>query len=368
MPIVAWRFSACSGEVPIPSTKHLDLPTVATAALVLLGSGCATGSGADLRRVEQVAILETSGLTMRALDGREVHDASESAVMPGMHSVVVSLEDRFPTGTRSRERRFSSRPLALCFAATAGHRHLMRATYHGSQWQPDLFDESAGLPIRPQASTPDKGDCSLPIEEVTDSANGGGSPASTATSNPNRRSDDYEIDRDYVDPRLAGTGLTLDAGIFFAGDNLGSGASVSVGVQWTPLWIDDAIGFGLWGSFGFKGNSFRVSEDDGVQSRYPLLAAVQTLVPVTTGRFLLFRAGIQWDSWISRRESAAGRTVAFPLDSQLGFMGEGGVYLPFSRHLAGSLTFRYTNLRYAGDGSSYPANSVGTLFTLHSVL
>jgi hypothetical protein len=53
--------------------------------------------------------------------------------------------------------------------------------------------------------------------------------------------------------------------------------------------------------------------------------------------------------------------------SKLGFVGEAGLYRPFSRHLGGALSFRYTSLRYEADGVAQPADSLGLLSTLHIV-
>lgn len=186
-------------------------------------------------------------------------------------------------------------------------------------------------------------------------------------SQPRLRFDYFETDPRYVDPRLAGTGLTFEAGGFFPGDNLGSGFGGAVSVQWTPFGIAEAAGFGLGGSIGFKGNSFHVSQEVGVQSRFPLLAAVHTLVPFTIRHFLLLRAGIQTDRGISRREGVDGEPIAAPLTSKPGFVAEVGLYLPFSRHLGGAMSFRHTSLRDAADGADQSADSLGALSTLHVV-
>jgi hypothetical protein len=241
---------------------------------------------------------------------------------------------------------------------------VVKPTYHGWQWRADLFDEVLGLPIQVQAADPARGDCQALVEEVTSDAIAEESSASVAAPNPRSRSADYETDRDYVDPRLAGTGLALEAGMLLGGENLGSGMSVSVGAQWTPLWVGDALGIGLSGSFGYKGNSFHTSDGRVASSRYPWVVAAHGLFSVTDGWLLLLRGGIQSDSGLSA--TVVGTTGQ--LHSLLGLFGEAGLYWPFSRHLAGSVVFRYSNLRYASDGAGYSANSFGPLCTLHIVL
>ena len=335
-------------------------------AVVFLASGCThvTRDGI-VKRDEPSARLRSDGISVDKVDGQTAIRESGSAFLsPGTHSLVLSLDDRHPVTPRFRERRLSTRPLALCFATSAGHSYVVKPTYHGWQWQADLFDEVLGLPVEVQAADPTRGDCEAPVEEVTPEAIAEASSALVATPNPRSRSSDYETDRDYVDPHLAGTGLALEAGMLLGGDNLGSGMSVSLGAQWTPLWVGDKLGIGLGGSFGYKGNSFHTYERSVASSRYPWVVAAHGLFSVTDGWLLLLRGGIQSDSGLSA--TVAGTTGQ--LHSLLGFLGEAGAYLPFSRHLAGSVVFRYSNLRYSSDNADHSANSFGPLCTLHIVL
>lgn len=114
-----------------------------------------------------------------------------------------------------------------------------------------------------------------------------------AASDPAGRSGFYKTDRSYVDPQRAGTGITAELGMLFGGDDLatatftngensslpaGSGMSLSLGAQWTPLWIGNAVGIGLGGSLGYKENSINASNGSVTLSRYPLVAALHAII------------------------------------------------------------------------------------------
>ena len=341
------------------------------AAIILLACACTPVLREGIRPPDDhVARLRTEGILLDKVDGQDASRESRSTfVPPGTHSLAVSLDDRYPLTPRQRERRLSSGPLTLCFVASAGHDYVVKPTYRRWQWQPDIVDESIGKPIPLQSNATARTDCLVPTEELSPDSTAEGATSLAAAPNPPSRSADYVTDRDYVDPHLAGTGIALEAGMLLGGDNLGSGMSVSLGAQWTPLWIGDAtgigaIGIGLGGSFGYKGNSFRKSDSSVARSRYPWVVAVHTLVSLTDAWLLLLRGGIQSDSGIS----ATVPDTAGQLHSLLGFVGEGGFYRPFSRHLAGSVVFRYSNLRYSSNGIGYPADSFGPLCTLHILL
>jgi hypothetical protein len=331
---------------------------------------------------DQVAFLGTSGISVDKLDGEDSSDGSRFSVLPGVHSLVVSLDDRYSAPTRFREHRLSGRPLALCFAASAGHSYVAKPTYEGKQWQPVLFDEVLGAPIQVRAAETAGVDCSAPAE-LRDPTTMADESASVAASPPASRSAYYKTDKSYVDPRRAGTGITTELGMLFGGDNLatatftngeksslpaGSGMSISLGAQWTPLWIGNAIGIGFGGSLGYKENSIEASNGSLTLSRYPLVAALHAIVPVTDAWLLLFRGGIQSDSEVSASGSGVANMATVQLNSGLGFLGEGGFYWPFTQHLAGSLTFRYTNMHYSFEGTSFSANSLGLVWTLDLVL
>jgi hypothetical protein len=124
----------------------------------------------------------------------------------------------------------------------------------------------------------------------------------------------------------------------------------------------------LGGSLGYKENSIKASNGSVTLSRYPLVAALHAIVPVTDGWLLLLRGGIQSDSGVSISGPGVVDMATVQLNSELGFLGEGGFYWPLTQHLAGSLAFRYTNLRYSFEGTSLSANSVGLVWTLDIVL
>ena len=156
------------GEGP-PCTEAPCRPGPAVLA-ALIFVGCATSTRGVQRRSDEhienrSAVIESDGVSIEKMDGKHVSQPSPWLVAPGRHALVVSLDDRHPAAARSKERRLSSRPLAICFQVSAGHRYLVRPTYHGWQWQADLFEGPRGEPVPVQAGDAATSDCaSLTVE------------------------------------------------------------------------------------------------------------------------------------------------------------------------------------------------------------
>jgi hypothetical protein len=180
--------------------------------------------------------------------------------------------------------------------------------------------------------------------------------------------------------RHPGSGLTIDVGAFDGGTDLatagytdgststlsgGTGVFASVGAIWTPIWLGDAVGFGLGGYLGVKYYSVGGSDASVSLTRYPIGGAAHALIRIGDRWFLFLRGGIQKEVGVSLSSDAYGSAN---LVGSLGGLAEGGFYYVTQvsdDHLAILFTFRYTSGRDSANGASFAADSGGVIFAIH---
>ncbi len=186
------------------------------------------------------------------------------------------------------------------------------------------------------------------------------------------RTDDGE-DRPLRDPKW---GFVFEVGVGGGGDDLvkvslsdgssqtlsaGDGIALSLGLMYTPLWIDHTVGLGLSATAGYKGWSVGGSNGDISIGRFPLVLAVHVLPRLTPRWFLFGRGGLDKEVDASLSGSGIASGTNLDLTAQLGWFAEAGIYSIIDttqQRGAWSLTFRYTRLTYtasdpaAGDGSA----------------
>lgn len=180
--------------------------------------------------------------------------------------------------------------------------------------------------------------------------------------------------------RHPGSGLTFDLGAFDGGDDLatagytdgststlsgGTGVFLSVGAIWTPLWLGDAVGFGLGGYLGVKYYSVGGSNSSVSLSRFPLGVGPHLLIRIGDRWLLFLRGGIQKEVGISLSADGYGSAS---LNGSLAGLGEGGFYYVTTMsddHLAMLFSFRYTGGRDSANGASFAADSAGLIWAIH---
>ena len=149
--------------------------------------------------------------------------------------------------------------------------------------------------------------------------------------------------------------------------------------MWTPLWVGDALGLGVSGTFGYKGWDVGASNGHISIGRFPFTAAVHVLPRIARNWLLLAGVGRQGDgASISGDGDASGLDVS--LYAKLGAFGEGGFYYTYDilskvevnedgtlpeQHGAFSLTFRYTKLTYTANGASVDGQSFMVFTTMY---
>jgi len=180
--------------------------------------------------------------------------------------------------------------------------------------------------------------------------------------------------------RHPGSGLTFDLGGFDGGSDLatasytngdmstlsgGTGVFTSVGAIWTPLWVGDAVGFGVGGYLGVKYYSVGGSNSSVSLSRFPIGGGAHVLIRIGDRTFLFLRGGIQKEFDISLSADGYGSAS---LEGSLAGLGEGGFYYVTTMsddRLAMLFSFRYTGGRDSVNGVSFAADSAGLIWAIH---
>jgi hypothetical protein len=182
--------------------------------------------------------------------------------------------------------------------------------------------------------------------------------------------------------RHPGSGLTFDFGGFGGGTDLvmaqlsdgstetlsaGSGVFLSVGGIWTPIWLGDAVGFGVGGYAGLKYDSVGASNASVSLTRFPLGGGAHALIRISERWFLFLRGGIQKEFGVSLSGSGAASGGA-SMEGSLGGLGEGGFYYVShlgDDHTAVLFSFRYTSGHDTVGYSTFDAASAGVIIAIH---
>jgi hypothetical protein len=199
-----------------------------------------------------------------------------------------------------------------------------------------------------------------------------------------RRRTTYEREaprsRPPLPPAHPGTGIGLELGVAFGGDELGTvelnngerqtlsagdGLFVAIVGNLTPIWLADSIGLGFGASIGWKYGDVGASNGSFSFSRFPISGFVQVIPRLDERWFLLLRGGVtqDLDPTFSGSGLAAIPDVSF--DSRLGGFGDFGAYRAFASGSGLLFLLRYTNLKLELQGQTVDASSVGGAFGIY---
>lgn len=206
---------------------------------------------------------------------------------------------------------------------------------------------------------------------------------STGIAAPARADDEERVSTVPSWIRHPGNGLTVDLGLFDGGTDIattkaangatvgtitfGSGSQVSIGGMVTPLWIGEYAGFGASAFAAIKYDWLDISGGTVSITRFPLGVAAHVLLHIDRQSWLFFRGGLQKELGVSvSGDSDLGGQA--DLQGSLGGFGEGGYYGsldPLAKHLAWSLTFRYSVSHDTIGGTSFSASNGGVILAVH---
>jgi hypothetical protein len=333
-------------------------------ALCAAAAGCATGHA---RADATSATLGSERTLIENIDERNVRgDGAEASnarfeLPPGRHSVEVSLE-KAPATSRRRDE--SAQGIAVCFAAVAGHSYRTRPVFGAGRWHPEIVDESIGATV--SSGCADTG-AELAVQ-----------PAATVASvqlDENSRPASLPVPSRPAsrDSTLPGTGVTAGVGFFFGGETLytvtftnaperslsaGRGVLVTVGGQWTPLWIDDQFGFGAGAALGWKYDSIEASNGTVSLRRFPLDLTVHSVIRVNSHWFALLSGGATKELANEVSGNGFAATASAAITSTWGLLGEGGFYYTVE-HATFGAALRYSKAHDWFQGIEFDASSFG---------
>jgi len=176
----------------------------------------------------------------------------------------------------------------------------------------------------------------------------------------------------------AGTGFGVEFGLGGGGDDLvsatyadGHQAKMSAGgllllalhAEWTPIRTREHHGFGLGLSGGFKYNGLSAANGSVKFMRYPVIASAHALLHVKQKYFFLARAGLEKDFAPALSGDGLGVGVNASFTSNLGALGEVGVYWQANKDLGCDVKVRYTRIEYGYPGGSIDGSSLALLAT-----
>src|SRR5437773_1575799 len=260
---------------------------MARAWLAVVASGCATKmyDGRELLHSE-LATISTEGTRLERVDSLYARRGDTVfEVTPGMHLVTFFLDDNPPPG--GKWRRSSAESLAVCWDARVRHLYRVRPVYDGEQWKPEVVDAATGTAIptvamrpAPTRCLPEGGGAALSSSTLSVLERSGASPSeiesvraqleprpgtsqvrfddaqeisASAAVEPRRPNPTFDL---HFDTGYASGGKALVTVMFANGDtrtlSAGDGLYLTVGADWTPVWISHIVGIGVGGSFGFK--------------------------------------------------------------------------------------------------------------------
>jgi hypothetical protein len=181
----------------------------------------------------------------------------------------------------------------------------------------------------------------------------------------------------------AGTGFGLEFGMGGGGDDLvaatyadGHQAKMSAGgllllalhAEWTPVRTHQHHGFGVGVSGGVKYNGLSGNNGSVKFLRYPVIASAHALWHVKQKYFFLTRAGVEKDLAPALSGDGVGVGVNASFTSNLGVLGEVGVYWQADRDLGFDVKLRYTRIEYGYGSGSIDGSSIALLVTALTTL
>jgi hypothetical protein len=332
---------------------------------VLLTVGCATThSMGDAGS----AILESRKTVVESIDDRNLRaggtDESEAKfeIPAGRHSVEVGLPS---VSTATPAPADPGKTITVCFDASAGRSYKTQPVFEGDRWRPEIVDVGAGIVVsRTCAEMPEKN------AAINDPALAVAAPLEQKISSAS-----LPVPPRPRDPNLPGSGLTGGVGFFAGGDSLykvaldtgmdrfinaGRGVLVTVGGLWTPVWVDDQVGFGAGASVGWKYDTIEASNGEVSLTRFPLTATVHSLIRFNKRWFTLLSGGLTKEIGGEMSGSGFAANASRSFTGTLGLLGEGGVYFAISSATLGAAV-RYSSSRDQFGGSEVDASSLGVI-------
>jgi hypothetical protein len=309
-----------------------------------------------------VATIGGKGAVVDTIDARNVHDETAGArfeIPPGPHTIEVSLPAEPSSPPKSEE----VKVIPVCFSALAGHNYLTRPVFEQNRWRPEIVDEDSGAIVLAK--------CVAPLDPDAPPATVGSPPVETGAAPIS-----LPVTSRPASPtaNLPGTGLDVGLGFFVGGSSLydvmftnapdrslsaGRGVLISVGGRWTPLWIEDRVGFGVGAALGWKYDAISASNGAVSLTRFPLDLGAHGLFRLNARWFALAGGGLTRE--LGGHVSGDGSLSAdSDVDSHWGLAAQAGLYYRVERVAIGG-GLRYSHLRGRFQGNEIDASSVGIM-------
>jgi hypothetical protein len=333
-------------------------------AVTFFAVGCATSS--PPLSVGK-ALLQSKQTIVESIDDRDLHadgNASEARfeLPPGIHRVEVGLPLASAAGSRPASR---DRTITVCFSASRYGSYVTRAIFEADRWRPEIVDVLAGVVV----SRPCDGTLDATITDEPEAAVPRRERPSRATSLPAPPRSTLR------QAKLPGTGITGGVGFFGGGDTLavvtfdngldrsiraGRGVLVTAGGMWTPLWIDDQVGFGAAASAGWKWDSIEASNGEVTLTRFPVVVSVHTLIRFDKRWFTLLSGGLTKEFGGKVASSGLAGIGSHTFTNTLGLLGEGAVFCDITYVTLG-LAVRYSSSNDQFGDVQVDASSLGVI-------
>jgi hypothetical protein len=340
---------------------------------IVLGMGllgaCATAQSVS---APGAATLGAKGAVVDTIDARNVHDETVGArfeIPPGPHTVEVSL----PADPAAKSDEVKVIP--VCFSAEAGHSYLTRPVFEENRWRPEIIDEDSGAIVLAKCTAPAEPE---PATEPAPAAEGAPEPASPASPPVTVSTTPTSLPLPSVPAKpqatdLPGTGVDVGVGFFWGGESLvdvrffsnpdrslsaGRGVQISVGGLWTPLWVEEHVGFGVGAGLGWKYDSIEASNGSVALTRFPFHLSVHSLFLLDRHWFALVGGGLTRELAGHLSGNGFAQEANGDIESSWGLTAQGNLYHRFDRVAVGA-GVRYSRLRDHFFGQRIDASSVG---------
>jgi len=183
---------------------------------------------------------------------------------------------------------------------------------------------------------------------------------------------------------LSTFGLHIAAGFSFGGDELatvtyadgststlyaGQGIYVGGGVTWTPLWLNDRLGFGLGYDVGYRlGTTFSNSDGTIEMERIPMSLTVRGLVALAANYHFLLAAGPVVEFGPKVYGTGVANVQELRFSDAVGGIVEAGILFGAPLAVGGEITGRFTGIEYSAPAGTASGISGGVNFALHFFL